>query len=73
MGKPWLLGIVLSKTAVRSLGQAYLTEPFLQNIPNKFLQSLKTNKKETALKLIASFKKFVKKKYDEDLDEEEED
>lgn len=73
MGKPWLLGSVLSKTAVRSLGQAYLTEPFLQNIPNKFLQSIKTNKKETALKLIASFKKFVKKKYDEDLDEEEKD
>ncbi len=73
MGKPWILAGALGKEVVRSLGQAFLTEPWLQNLPNKFLHALKVNDKEGAAKLIASFKKLVKKKYDKDLDEEEED
>lgn len=71
MGKPWILIGALGKEGARSLGQAFLTEPWLQNLPNKFLHALKVNDKEGAVKLVASFKKLVKKKYDKDLDEEE--
>ncbi len=71
MGKPWILAAALGKEGIRSLGQAFLTEPWLQNLPNKFIHALKVNDKEGAVKLIASFKKLVKKKYDKDLDEEE--
>ena len=71
MGKPWSLVGVLTTETMRSLGQGFLTEPWLQNLPNKFLHALKVNDKEGAIKLIASFKKLVKKKYDKDLDEEE--
>lgn len=71
MGKPWILAGALGKEGARSLGQAFLTEPWLQNLPNKFLHALKVNDKEGAVKLVASFKKLVKKKYDKDLDEED--
>ncbi len=71
MGKPGVLIGVLSKIGGRSLAQAFLTQPWLQDLPNKFIQSLKANNKEGAIKLVASFKKLVKKKYDKDLDEEE--
>ena len=70
MGNPWALKAVLGETALRSLATQYLTNPYLQNLPNKFIHALKTNKKETAIKLANSFKKFVKKKYDKELDED---
>ena len=70
LGYPWALKAVIGETAMRSLAKQYLTNPYLQNLPNKFMKALTGDKKKTALALANSFKKFMKKNFDQDLETE---
>lgn len=71
MGYPWALKAVLGEAALRSLSTQYLTNPFLQNLPNKFIKAISTNDKKTAIALTNSLKKFLNKKYKDDFKEED--
>lgn len=71
MGNPWALKAVIGETVMRSVAKQYLTNPYLQNLPNKFIHALTSDNRKNAIALVNSFKKFMKKHYDEDFEEKE--
>ncbi len=64
LGNPWGLKAALGPVAARSFANQYLTNPWFQNLGNKFINALVKNDTKTARALVNSLKKILKQKYD---------
>lgn len=71
LGHPWLLKGILVESGLRSLSKQYLTNPYLQNLPNKLIHAIKNGKTKTAVNLIKEFKQYVKDETGQDISEED--
>lgn len=69
MGYPWALAPAIGHVGTRSLANQYLTNPYFQNLPNKFMKAVLKDDKKTATAIANSLKKVLKRDYD--LQEEE--
>lgn len=66
-GNPTLLKGIASESAIRLFSKELLTNPRLQNISNKALQAIRTNKGAAGSEALKGAKKILEKKYpDED-------
>ena len=67
LGHPWALKGIATEAGLRTLANQYLTNPYLQNLGNKFLDALVKNKKKTAVAISENFKKYLERNYPEDF------
>lgn len=62
-GNPWILQKVGGEAALRILSRELLTNPRLQTISNKMIQSIRNNKEAAAISLAKQAKKVLEKEH----------